>query len=216
MSMSRTRVRHDRFTLRGWEYAFHELRDQGKMAALVPETDEPRTLKLFSGREVEIRKGDVAIIYPQIGWPLPGGITPAPVATTPPPSLARAAEAVKRFKEAAATPQPQPSTVESYFAPAVVEPEYEPDVSQRLLVYRRQGESLRELVSRLTPELEREFNKLTQLQLWGAGLAILKDCHEDPEPSWAGNPLSVSERHGEISALLNELQRLGAEAEAKG
>ena len=59
MTMGRTRVRHDRFTLRGWDYAFHELRDQGKMAALVPETDEPRTLKLFSGQEVEIRKSAV-------------------------------------------------------------------------------------------------------------------------------------------------------------
>ncbi len=209
MTMGRTRVRHDRFTLRGWDYAFHELRDQGKMAALVPETDEPRTLKLFSGQEVEIRKGDVALIYPQIGWPLPGNTAPAI-----PPSLERAAEAVKKFQEAAATPAPPVSSVEDV---EVVVTDQEIDVSRRrLLSYRRQDESFRDFINRLTPELEREFNKLTQLQLYGAGEARLVDCAEDPEASWSDNPMTVSDRHGEISGLLAELQRLGAEAEAKG
>jgi hypothetical protein len=215
MSMNRTRVRHDRFTLRGWVWPFHELRDQGVMASLVPESDEPRLVYLWGRRDepVEIRKGDVAIIYPQIGWPLPGNLAPAV-----PPSLERAAEAVKKFQEAAATPPPPVSTVEDV-EPEIVteqEPEAEPDMSQRLLVYRRQDESVRDFVSRLTPELEREFNKLTQLQLYGAGEARLADCAEDPEASWSNNPMTVSERHGEISGLLAELQRLGAEAEAKG
>lgn len=204
MTMGRTRVRHDRFTLRGWDYAFHELRDQGKMAALVPETDEPRTLKLFSGQEVEIRKGDVALIYPQIGWPLPGNTAPP----APTPALERAAEAVKKFQEAAAVAPPPVSSVEDAFS--------EPDLSPRLLSYRRQDEGFREFVSRLTPELEREFNKLTQLQLYGAGLARLADYADDAEPSWAQNPMTVSERHGEISGLLSELQRIGAEVEAAG
>lgn len=214
MSMSRTRTRTDRFTLRGWDFAYHQLRDQGLMAMLVPETDEPRTIKLFSGQEVEIRKGDVAIIYPQIGWPLPGNLAPSI-----PPSLERAAEAVKKFQEAANTPPPPVSSVEDVDVEIVVteqEPEPEPDMSRRLLVYRRQDESLRDFLSRLTPELEREFNKLTQLQLYGAGEARLSDCAEDPEMSWGNNPMTVSDRHGEISGLLAELQRLGAEAEAKG
>lgn len=205
-------MRHDRFMLRGWEYAFHELRDQGKMAALVPETDEPRMVKLFSGQEVEIRKGDVAIIYPQIGWPLPGNLAPA---AAPTEALDRAAEAVRRFQDAAATPPPPVSSVED-IEPEVVVTDVEPDMSRKLLVYRKQGESVSEFVSRLTPELQREFNKLTQLQLYGAGEAILADCTDDAELSWANNPMSVSERHGEISGLLAELQRLGAEAEAKG
>lgn len=217
MSMSRTRVRTDRFELRGWVFAYHQLRDQGLMAMLVPETDEPRTITLFSGQEVEIRKGDVAIIYPQIGWPLPGNLAPAVT-----PSLERAAEAVKKFQEAAATPAPPVSSVEDLEPEVVVteqdpEPMPEPDMSRRrLLSYRRQDESFRDFISRLTPELEREFNKLTQLQLYGAGEARLADCAEDPEAYWSDNPMTVSDRHGEISGLLAELQRLGAEAEAKG
>lgn len=212
MSMNRTRARTDRFELRGWVYPFHQLRDQGLMAMLVPETDEPRTIKMFSGREVEIRKGDVAIIYPQIGWPLPGNLAPAAAPTA---ALDRAAEAVRKFQEAAATEPSPVTTVEDIEREEVVT-EVEPDVSQRLLVYRRDGESVSEFVSRLTPELQREFNKLTQLQLYGAGEAVLADCTQDPEISWANNPLTVSERHGEISGLLAELQRLGAEAEAMG
>lgn len=212
MSMSRTRVRHDRFMLRGWEYAFHELRDQGKMASLVPETDEPRVVTLFSGQIVEIRKGDVAIIYPQIGWPLPGNLAPA---TAPTEALDRAAEAVKRFQEAANTPPPPVSSVDDV-EPVDATFEQDSDMSRRLLVYRKQGESVSDFVSRLTPELQREFNKLTQLQLYGAGRAVLSDCTNDPEASWANNPLTVSDRHGEISGLLAELQRLGAEAEANG
>ena len=209
MSMSRTRVRTDRFELRGWVFAYHQLRDQGLMAMLVPETDEPRTIRLFSGQEVEIRKGDVALIYPQIGWPLPGNLAPAV-----PPSLERAAEAVKKFQEAAASPAPPVSSVEDV---EVEVADQEIDVSRRrLLSYRRQDESFRDFINRLTPELEREFNKLTQLQLYGAGEARLVDCAEDPEASWSDNPMTVSDRHGEISGLLAELQRLGAEAEAKG
>lgn len=216
MTMDRTRARQDRFELRGWTYAFHELRDQGKMASLVPETDEPRNLKLWSGQEVEIRKGDVAIIYPQIGWPLPGNLVQAPAPPPPTetvePALNRAAEAVAAFRARAAEPSAPVSSVDDL----VIDVEHEPEMSQRLLVYRKQDEDIRAFVSRLTPELEREFNKLTQLQLYGAGEARLTDCTEDPEPSWDNNPLTVSERHGEISGLLAELQRLGAEAEAKG
>lgn len=216
MTMGRTRPRTDRFTLRGWEYPFHELRDQGKMAALVPETDEVRWLKLFGRVEpVEIRRGDVAIIYPQIGWPLPPGIQAAPVAEA---ALAKATEKVEAFKAAAAATPPPVSSIDDTPppAPVVIDIEPDPEISQRLLVYRKDGESVIEFVSRLTPELEREFNKLTQLQLYGAGNARLENCAADPEASWAGNPMTVSERHGEISGLLAELQRLGAEAEANG
>lgn len=218
MTMPRTRVRYDRFVLRGWTYPFHELRDQGKMAALVPETDEVRWLKLFGREEpVEIRRGDVAIIYPQIGWPLPPGVSQAPAtAADPTAALQKAAEKVEAFKTAAAAEAPPVSSVDDNppMPPAEV---VLPDMSPKLLSYHKDGETLREFVSRLTPELEREFYDVTQLQLYGSGEATLDSMSTSLEsalPAWSGNSMTVSERHGEISALLAELQRLGAEVEA--
>lgn len=231
MTMQRTRARTDRFTLRGWTYAYHQLRDQGLMACLVPESDEPRLITLRSGQQVEIRKGDVAIIYPQIGWPVPPGAAPpsddsaATTASTSKEALDRAADAVAAFKEAAAKPSP-PATPIDDMQPhekkpddpvvAEFEPVVMPDMSPKLLTYHKAGETLREFVSRLTPELRRENNDLYQLVLYGSGSATLDAMLinvEKPYPGWAGNQTTVSERHGEISALLEELQRLGAEVE---
>lgn len=212
MSMRRTRIRHDRFELRGWVYAYHQIRDQGLLAALVPEADNPRTIRLFSGQEVEIRKGDVAIIYPQIGWPMPGESATAPASKVE-DALSRATEKVEAFKAAFATPPPPVSSADDN----VVEAEFdEPELSHRLLAYRKQGESFSDFLSRLTPELMREQDKLNGLVLFGSGEARLSDVTLDPELSWDNNPMTVSERHGEISGLLAELQRLGAEAEARG
>lgn len=229
MTMPRTRERNDRFELRGWTYAYHQLRDQGLMACLVPESDEPRVIKLFSKQEVEIRKGDVAIIYPQIGWPVPPGVAapsdaPAVVKPDPTEALARAAEAVAAFKEGAAKPSPPATPIDDMPAhetkPEPVVAEFEPvvmpEMSPKLLTYHVPGETLREFVSRLTPELRRENNDLYQLVLYGSGSATLDAMLinvEKPYPGWEGNLTTVSERHGEISALLDELQRLGAEAE---
>lgn len=86
MQMSRTRVRRDRFELRGWTYPFHDLRDGATFARLEADTDETQEWTLRSGQVVEIRPGDIAIIAPQIGMPIPGrkrATTPAP---EPPPA----------------------------------------------------------------------------------------------------------------------------------
>lgn len=220
MTMPRTRARTDRFTLRGWTYAYHELRDQGLMACLVPESEEPRVITLWSKQQVEIRKGDVALIYPQIGWPVPPGVQPAPTTNNPTDALNRAAEKVEAFKAAAAAPSPPMSSADDLVRKdVVIDAEVMPDMSPKLLAYHRDGESLHAFVSRLTPELEREFNDVTQFQLYGAGNATLDAMRvnvERPCPEWAGNLTTVSERHGEISALLAELQRLGADAETGG
>jgi hypothetical protein len=88
MQMSRTRVRRDRFDLRGWTYPFNELRDGATFARLEADTDETQEWTLRSGHVVEVRPGDIAIIAPQVGMPIPGrkrATTPAPEPPPPPP-----------------------------------------------------------------------------------------------------------------------------------
>lgn len=88
MQMSRTRVRRDRFDLRGWTYPFSELRDGATFARLEADTDETQEWTLRSGHVVEVRPGDIAIIAPQIGMPIPGrkrAAAPAPEPPPPPP-----------------------------------------------------------------------------------------------------------------------------------
>ena len=201
LSRSRTAPRTDRFTLRGWTFAYHELRDQGKMASLVPETEEPRMLTLWSGQEVEIRKGDVAIIYPQIGWPLPGTMAATPQVATD--ALDRAQAAVDALKTSAATPQPVSSVDDTPVPPPTPEPEKVPLL---LLPYIKVGESVEQAISRLNEELKIEFDQMTNLLLGGAG-----------ERKLDGDPTkTVSMRHAEISKLLTELAELGAAAEVSG
>lgn len=72
MQMNRTRVRRDRFALRGWTYPFHELRDGATFARLETDTDEAQQWELRSGQVVEILPGDVETIAPQVGMPVPG------------------------------------------------------------------------------------------------------------------------------------------------
>jgi hypothetical protein len=88
MQMSRTRVRRDRFDLRGWTYPFNELRDGATFARLEADTDDTQEWTLRSGQVVEVRPGDIALIAPQIGMPIPGrkrAVTPAPEPPPPPP-----------------------------------------------------------------------------------------------------------------------------------
>ena len=97
MEMSRTRVRRDRFDLRGWTYPFHELRDGATFARLEANTDDTQEWTLRSGQVVEVRPGDIAIIAPQIGMPVPGkrraeAVEPQPAALPPPPMPAPAIE----------------------------------------------------------------------------------------------------------------------------
>lgn len=97
MEMSRTRVRRDRFDLRGWTYPFHELRDGATFARLEANTDDTQEWTLRSGQVVEVRPGDIALIAPQIGMPVPGkrraeAVEPPPVALPPPPMPAPAIE----------------------------------------------------------------------------------------------------------------------------
>ncbi len=203
LSRSRTAPRTDRFVLRGWIYPFHEVRDQGKMASLVPETEEPRMLQLYGFAEpVEIRKGDVAIIYPQIGWPLPGTMAATPQVATD--ALDRAQAAVDALKTSAATPQPV-SSVDDTPVPPPPAPEPE-KVPLLLLPYIKVGESVEQAISRLNEELKIEFDQMTNLLLGGAG-----------ERKLDGDPTkTVSMRHAEISKLLTELAELGAAAEVSG
>ena len=84
MQMSRTRVRRDRFELRGWTYPFNELRDGATFARLETNTDETQEWTLRSGQVVEIRPGDIETISPQIGMPVPG--KRRAVAIEPPPA----------------------------------------------------------------------------------------------------------------------------------
>lgn len=197
MSRSRTRVRYDRFELRGWVYPFHEIRDQGKMAALVPETEEPRLLYLFGRAEpVEIRKGDIALIYPQIGWPVPGAQELAGRVTSA--ALDKAQAAIDKLKTASAESAPV-SSVEDNPAP----PPQPEKVPLLLLPYIKVGESVAQAISRLNAELLAEFDRMTNLLLDGAGERKL-----DNDPT-----KTVSMRHGEISKLLTELADLGAAAE---
>lgn len=198
----RTRARTDRFELRGWVYPFHEIRDQGKMAALVPETDEPRELYLFGRAEpVEIRKGDIAIIYPQIGWPLPASmVSPVQTASV---ALERAAAAVSAFKASAAEPSAPVSQVGD--EPPEPKPEKVPPL---LLPYIRVGETVSEAVSRLNADLLIEADGLINDVLHGAGARVIT------EGEHAGKTVSI--RHGEVSALLSELAQLGAAAEVSG
>jgi hypothetical protein len=72
MQMDRTRVRRDRFELRGWTYPFHELRDGATFARLEANTDDTQEWTLRSGQVVEVRPGDIALIAPQVGMPIPG------------------------------------------------------------------------------------------------------------------------------------------------
>lgn len=97
MEMSRTRVRRDRFDLRGWTYPFNELRDGATFARLEANTDDTQEWTLRSGQVVEVRPGDIAIIAPQIGMPVPGkrraeAVEPQPAALPPPPMPAPAIE----------------------------------------------------------------------------------------------------------------------------
>lgn len=97
MEMSRTRVRRDRFDLRGWTYPFNELRDGATFARLEANTDDTQEWTLRSGQVVEVRPGDIAIIAPQIGMPVPGkrraeAVEPPPAALPPPPMPAPAIE----------------------------------------------------------------------------------------------------------------------------
>jgi hypothetical protein len=90
MQMDRTRVRRDRFDLRGWTYPFHELRDGATFARLEANTDDTQEWTLRSGQVVEVRPGDIALIAPQIGMPVPGkrraeAVEPPPAALPPPP-----------------------------------------------------------------------------------------------------------------------------------
>jgi hypothetical protein len=85
MQMSRTRVRRDRFDLRGWTYPFNELRDGATFARLEADTDETQEWTLRSGQVVEVRPGDIAIIAPQIGMPIPGRKRATTPASEPPP-----------------------------------------------------------------------------------------------------------------------------------
>lgn len=223
-SMMRTRKRTDRFELRTWTYAYNELRDQGKMAALVPEVPWPRKIILDSKQEVEIRPGDVAIIYPQIGFPdpAPSQLLPADTPLQPPPSRASAEAAVERaeqatakLKEAAASPPPPPTTVDDIIEPELVieaEAEMPPPpprwsgASTLLLTEVKDGESLlldRDYRSRLVKELREEMDAVTNLELAGAG-----------ERAWKHT--TASKRREEISAILTELAAIGAALEARG
>jgi hypothetical protein len=90
MQMDRTRVRRDRFDLRGWTYPFNELRDGATFARLEANTDDTQEWTLRSGQVVEVRPGDIALIAPQIGMPIPGKrraetVAPAPEPPPPPP-----------------------------------------------------------------------------------------------------------------------------------
>lgn len=71
MQMNRTRVRRDRFDLRGWTYPFSPVRDGAAFARLETDTDETQIWTLRSGQDVEIRPGDIELIAPQIGMPVP-------------------------------------------------------------------------------------------------------------------------------------------------
>jgi hypothetical protein len=84
MQMSRTRVRRDRFELRGWTYPFNELRDGATFARLEADTDDTQEWTLRSGQVVEVRPGDIAIIAPQIGMPIPGRKRALPAVDPPP------------------------------------------------------------------------------------------------------------------------------------
>lgn len=92
MQMDRTRVRRDRFELRGWTYPFDELRDGATFARLEANTDDTQEWTLRSGQVVEVRPGDIALIAPQIGMPIPGkrraeAVEPPPAAPEPPPVI---------------------------------------------------------------------------------------------------------------------------------
>lgn len=86
MQMSRTRVRWDRFELRGWTYPFNELRDGATFARLEADTDDTQEWTLRSGHTVEIRPGDIDTIAPQIGMPIPGKRRVVAEVVTPPPA----------------------------------------------------------------------------------------------------------------------------------
>lgn len=201
MTRNRTRVRHDRFILRGWTYPYH-WRDQGKMSALVPESANTREITLESGHVVEIRPGDVRIIYPQIGYPMPDESQLQPIAAESPPSpvrekVAAATDALTRFREALSVPAPPVSSVD------------EPQPSEELRALMMPGESVHGVISRMTPALQEEWDRLTNWQLDGAGERKLTD-----PPEHAGK--TVSERHREVSRLKKEFERLGAMMEATG
>lgn len=202
MTRNRTRVRTDRFVLRGHWYPFHVLRDQGRMAALVPESPNVRYVTLESTHTVEIRPGDIRIIFPQIGYPMPDESQLQPIAAESPPSpvqekVAAATSALSRFREALSVPPAPVSSVD------------EPQPSDELRALMMPGESVYGVISRLTPALQEEWDRLTNWQLDGAGERKLTD-----PPEHAGK--TVSERHREVSRLKKEFERLGAMMEATG
>lgn len=88
---TRTRARTDRFTLRGWTMPFHELRDQGRLnaviSAMIAEPGKAQLLRLEGRRDpVEIRPGDLEIILPQIDWVVPGALAKAEAAVVETPT----------------------------------------------------------------------------------------------------------------------------------
>lgn len=90
MQMNRTRIRRDRFDLRGWTYPFNEVRDGATFARLETDTDETQQWELRTGQVVEIRPGDIEAIAPQIGMPIPGkrrspAAAPTVAVAAPPP-----------------------------------------------------------------------------------------------------------------------------------
>jgi hypothetical protein len=197
MQMNRTRERTDRFVLRGWTIPFHELADQGRMAALVADTDEIQWLRLKAWKEpIEIRPGDLEIIFPQIGWPMPGkrrAAAEAPASATLASALAAteaATEAVGRLKAAADAPPLPVSTVENGTP------------SRALQALIMPNEKIKDAITRLTPALGLEFDEVNNLvQIPGGGGRVLESGK------------TAEARHRELTALLDELAALGAQAE---
>ena len=112
MQMNRTRIRRYRFDLRGWTYPFHELRDGATFARLETQTDDVQIWTLRSGQEVEILPGDIELIAPQIGMPVPGKrraqTTEAPpVQPAPPPAPEPAEEESEPLPDALARLVPE-------------------------------------------------------------------------------------------------------------
>lgn len=196
MQMNRTRVRRDRFELRGWVYSFHELRDQGRLAALLPETDEPRAVTLYSGQTFEYRKGDAAIIFPQIGWPLPGETRASqqavPASEAAAVAVDRAEAAIEKLREAARQPLAPVSSVNDLALSPRLRALFLPD----------EMADLKAGVARLTAALRLEFDEVNHLILTpGAGNRILESGK------------TAEQRHTELSEMLTELAELGAQVE---
>lgn len=186
MRTGRLRARHDRFELRGWTYAFHHLRDAGPFSRLETDTDEVQALVLHSGQTVEIHPGDLEIICPQIGYPVPGrrraGMTgPAPaepqiieriVEVEKPVEIIREVERVVVDESALAEALSRASAAEAELAElrAEIEGRGVPEVQQRMApewMDVREGETLAEAARRLTDQFRAELNNLTNKRLDG-------------------------------------------------